>query len=293
MAAQYSAQGTPAFRPGGLHILRSRAEVAQSVERRTENPCVPSSILGLGTIKKEAAMRRLYFIIFVMVGIMGFTALTEAGVPRIINYQGKFTNQDDTPLAGNYLVTFRFYDVASEGKAAWEESHILTINNGIFNVLLGSLKPLDIDFNKDMWLGIEVSSDGEMTPRIKLASSAYAINAQTIDTLDSSQLMRNDIDAVLSGSLTVRKDLILKNDLPEPARIVLTDSKNQEYYMWMDDTGDLRIKQGKPASDKDGSIVIKEKDGRLSSSFIQSVTLLLLLVAILIMGLILYATKKK
>ena len=26
------------------------AEIAQLVERRTENPCVPSSILGLGTI---------------------------------------------------------------------------------------------------------------------------------------------------------------------------------------------------------------------------------------------------
>ncbi len=26
------------------------AEVAQSVEQRTENPCVPSSILGLGTL---------------------------------------------------------------------------------------------------------------------------------------------------------------------------------------------------------------------------------------------------
>ena len=148
-------------------------------------------------------MKKLGIIICIIAGIMGFTALTEAAVPRIINYQGKFTNQDDTPLAGNYLVTFRFYDTSSEGKAVWEESHILTINNGIFNVLLGSLKPLDIDFNKDMWLGIEVSSDGEMTPRIKLASSAYAINAQTIDTLDSSQLIRNDIDSVFLSSLTI------------------------------------------------------------------------------------------
>ena len=34
------------------------AEVAQSVEQRTENPCVPSSILGLGTkLKAEVAQR--------------------------------------------------------------------------------------------------------------------------------------------------------------------------------------------------------------------------------------------
>jgi hypothetical protein len=36
-----------------------RAEVAQSVEQRTENPRVPSSILGLGTmlIRAEVAQR--------------------------------------------------------------------------------------------------------------------------------------------------------------------------------------------------------------------------------------------
>jgi hypothetical protein len=33
------------------------AEVAQSVEQRTENPRVPSSILGLGTIRAELVQR--------------------------------------------------------------------------------------------------------------------------------------------------------------------------------------------------------------------------------------------
>ena len=33
------------------------AEVAQSVEQRTENPRVPSSILGLGTIRAEVVQR--------------------------------------------------------------------------------------------------------------------------------------------------------------------------------------------------------------------------------------------
>ena len=38
--------------PKGNSYNDLRAEVAQSVEQRTENPRVPSSILGLGT-KKE------------------------------------------------------------------------------------------------------------------------------------------------------------------------------------------------------------------------------------------------
>ena len=38
------------------HYNYFRAEVAQLVEQRTENPRVPSSILGLGTISMGAAL---------------------------------------------------------------------------------------------------------------------------------------------------------------------------------------------------------------------------------------------
>ena len=148
-------------------------------------------------------MKKIILVLFIIIGMAYFSVSTYADVPQVINYQGRFTDKDDNPLTGNYLVTFRFYDVDAEGEVLWEEGHILTINNGMFNVLLGSINPLDVDFGKDLWMGIEVASDGEMAPRIKLASSAYAFNAQTIDMLDSSQLIRNDIDAVMSGSLTL------------------------------------------------------------------------------------------
>ena len=36
------------------HLL---GEIAQSVEQRTENPCVPSSILGFATTEKIFALR--------------------------------------------------------------------------------------------------------------------------------------------------------------------------------------------------------------------------------------------
>ena len=39
--------------------LLTDAEIAQSVEQRTENPCVASSILALGTIYYEANMKRI------------------------------------------------------------------------------------------------------------------------------------------------------------------------------------------------------------------------------------------
>lgn len=238
-------------------------------------------------------MKKFRLIMFIVVGILCVTALTYAAIPRVINYQGKFTDKDDNPLSGNYLVTFRFYDVATGGQAIWEEGHILTLKNGIFNALLGSIKSLDIDFNKDLWLGIEIASDGEMNPRIKLTSSAYAMNAQTIDMLESNQLVRNDIDSVMSGALTLRKDLILRGNTTGPSRIVMTDAQGREYYLWMDNSGNLRLKQGLPGSDKDGAVITREGSGAGPAGFIQNITLILLIVAVSILGLLLYSTKKK
>lgn len=237
-------------------------------------------------------MKRFRLAFFIVVGILCFSALVYASVPRIINYQGKFTDKDDNPLSGNYLVTFRFYDVDSAGTPVWEEGHILTLKNGMFNALLGSIKPLEIDFNKDLWLGIEVASDGEMTPRIKLASSAYALNAQTIDMLEASQLLRNDVDSIMSGSLTLKKDLILKGNVSSPSRIVLTDGMGREYCLWMDNTGNLRLKKGLPSSDKDGSIIIKEKSSILPSALIQNMTPFLLIIVILLLAFTRYSKKK-
>ena len=42
------------------------AEIAQLVERRPEKPCVPSSILGLGTILKEVQLFVPLFYVIVL-----------------------------------------------------------------------------------------------------------------------------------------------------------------------------------------------------------------------------------
>ncbi|MFA5388546.1 MAG: hypothetical protein WC312_02195 [Candidatus Omnitrophota bacterium] len=238
-------------------------------------------------------MRKFRIAFFAVIGILCLTAFIYAAIPRVINYQGRLTDKDDNPLTGNFLVTFRFYDAEKQGQPIWEEGHILNIKDGMFNVLMGSVKPLEIDFNKDLWLGMEVSSDGEMTPRIKLASSVYALNAKSIDMISSSQLVRNDMDSIMSGSLTLKKDLILKGDMAGPSKIVLSDVQGREYRLWIDTMGNLRLKQGAPVSDTDGAVVLKERQGKLSTHFIQSITLLLLLIALFILALILYSSRKK
>ena len=76
-------------------------------------------------------MRKFRITLFILIGILCLTALTYAAIPRVINYQGRLTDKDDNPLTGNFLVTFRFYDMEKDGLSIWEEGHILNIKNGL------------------------------------------------------------------------------------------------------------------------------------------------------------------
>ena len=75
-------------------------------------------------------------------------------------------------------MTFRLYKNDVE---VWAELHpTVTATNGIFNVLLGSVTPLDtLDFDQPMDLGITVSPGNqfviEMTPRTPLVAAAFAL----------------------------------------------------------------------------------------------------------------------
>lgn len=124
-------------------------------------------------------------------------AVAQADVPRTIHYQGKLTEPDGSPLTGDHTVTLRLYDAATGGTALWEEQHQLSLvrdDNGIFSVVLGSKTPFasTITFNEPLWLTIEVDGAGEFSPRQPLSAVSYAINADQLDGLDSSQFVQLD-----------------------------------------------------------------------------------------------------
>lgn len=99
-------------------------------------------------------------------------------IPQTISYQGVLTDAgSDAVPDGNYNVTFRLYEVATGGTPLWEEAQLIAVTSGIFNVILGSVIPLNLAFDNPYWLGVTVGAGSELTPRIQLTSSAYSMNA--------------------------------------------------------------------------------------------------------------------
>lgn len=124
-----------------------------------------------------------------------------------IAYQGRLANAGGTPLTGIYPMVFRLYDQAVGSAPLWEETWTgpngVRVSDGLFNVMLGSLAPMQpalIASNSSLWLGITVGVDGEMAPRVQLGTVPYAMQALTVPDSSINTLKLGD-QAVTNSKL--------------------------------------------------------------------------------------------
>ena len=109
------------------------------------------------------------------------TSTATSSSKTTINYQGYLTDSSGNPVNDPLDMVFRLYNVESGGDALWIETQsAVAVSDGLFSVLLGSVTPISTEIianNNDLWLGIAVGGDEEMSPREKIASAPYAMLA--------------------------------------------------------------------------------------------------------------------
>jgi len=144
-------------------------------------------------------------IIPTILGAVVFLALAPVAagdVPDLIYYQGQLTDALGAPLDTAINMTFTIYDDSSTGAAVWwtETQPGIVVSNGLFTVLLGSVNAIvDTVFRGDFrWLGIQIASDPEITPRTRLVTVPYAHRVSTVDGA-SGGLISGDLEA--SGAI--------------------------------------------------------------------------------------------
>ena len=135
---------------------------------------------------KAMSTKRIFVILVGMLFLLTIMPLAiNAQVPQEINYQGYLTNSGGNPLNGNYSIQFFIYNVDTGGIALWDETQAVTVADGIYSVRLGLSTSFPADlFDGDLYLGVKVGSDLEMTPRLSIASVAFAMKADDADALD-------------------------------------------------------------------------------------------------------------
>ncbi|MGB2787596.1 MAG: right-handed parallel beta-helix repeat-containing protein, partial [Candidatus Saccharimonadaceae bacterium] len=139
-----------------------------------------------------------------------------------MNFQGRLTDSSGTTMPdGLYNMKFRLFTVASGGSDVWNETRETTnrvqVTNGLFSVQLGAVTPISASLFASGSLYFEVElptpatatcgtgscqtwTEGPMTTRSILSTSAYAFNSETLDGLDSTGFIQNQDSSVQTAA---------------------------------------------------------------------------------------------
>ena len=133
-----------------------------------------------------------------------------------ISYQGYIADSSGNPVNNSLNMAFRLYNVASGGTALWSETHgAINPSDGLFSGLLGSNSPISQDVfanNSDLWLGITIGSDNEMSPREKIASAPYAMVSNVPDgSITQAKLANNAVTSAKIADGALSSDKLANN----------------------------------------------------------------------------------
>ena len=124
-------------------------------------------------------------------------------VPNTISYQGLLTTTSGAPIPnGDHGLQFDLYDTSSGGTSLWTETYAsLSIQQGSYKVILGSVNPLSIPFDRKLYLEITINSGPGISspvvfPRSEFTSAPYALQSQSLLGPGSSV---SGVDAVAGG----------------------------------------------------------------------------------------------
>ena len=170
--------------------------------------------------------------------LISFTYATEFSVQGVLRDPLGRTVND-----GAYSVTFKIYDVASNGSALWTEVHggdapEVSVQHGVFTVLLGSITSMEVlAFNKKYWIGITIEEGVEMFPRTQLTTSPYSKSVFGTDNVFPS------IGRIGVGTLEPEAAFHIKNKNNETDILLIKDANNNAQVKVAND-GTLTVPDG-------------------------------------------------
>lgn len=109
-----------------------------------------------------------------MGGWIAVILLMLGAFPYVFTYEGRLYDVNGNVYTGQAEFVLRLYDAPEGGTPLWEESHSVEVKDGFFSLKAGSTTTLPDPFPVPAFLGVEVNSGGEMSPRLEIGSSPFS-----------------------------------------------------------------------------------------------------------------------
>ncbi|MBI2552797.1 hypothetical protein HYW17_05890 [Candidatus Uhrbacteria bacterium] len=171
---------------------------------------------------RKSSLRAVFFGIALAV-IFSIARASFAAPPSILSYQGRLTDAGGTLLGSSsgttYYFRFSIWSDAAGGTQLWPSGTPatvgLTVQSGVFNALIGDtaagFDALNLDFHTDpsiyLQIGIspnvDFSSSETLTPRQRIVSSGFAINADTVDGAHAGTSANNVLQLNSAGGIDI------------------------------------------------------------------------------------------
>jgi len=145
-----------------------------------------------------------------------------------VSFQGKLSNTNGNVVPdGSYDMVFKFYNAATAGTLLLTDRHVagsdpVAVSAGLYSVLLGGgQNAAGVETNlwsvflnhPEVYLGVSIGAEPEMTPRLLLTRAPYAVRADDALTLagkSATQFVQvaSNGNAMITGSATVIRDIV-------------------------------------------------------------------------------------
>lgn len=143
-------------------------------------------------------MKKFLLLILIVLTVLLETGNIFAQVSKTFNYQASLRDEGDKPLKdGSYSGVFAIYDAELGGSPLWVEPQNVTCVNGFINVYLGQTAPINIQFNKQLWLEVKIGT-GNPFPRIPLSSVPSAFQAIQASIADTAKWAYDIVDGIVT-----------------------------------------------------------------------------------------------
>lgn len=139
-----------------------------------------------------------------VIGLAVVVSALAAAQPAAIPIQGTLTSSAGVPLNGMQSLKLAIYSAATGGTPLYEETQTVTVTNGLFTAQLGSAGTLNLAAftGQDLFLGVTVGADPEMTPRLPFGTVPYAAYAPRAGNAASATTALNATNAMNSANAT-------------------------------------------------------------------------------------------
>lgn len=128
-----------------------------------------------------------------LVSLIAFNTFSQpkstAAPADTLNFQARLQSGSGAIVPdGSYSIQFKLYYNAVGGSALWTETDTVSVVNGYVSVYLGANTPFpsNIAWDQSTYITMNVNSDGEMSPRLKLTAVPYAFQAKYANQLQAS-----------------------------------------------------------------------------------------------------------